>query len=151
MTVVCDVLFLSIHVTDSMCWMNRTSSVPKSVLHYELDKGKYLDPETSFTQSCFPNKKTDVWWELNCLFSLDGKEVQRWFDVNTTNLYVSKAPHRFSWIWLSPMWANHIVGVVLFTNKLSWYMNLKYSAEHGPREYSLKDWSRKLITQPTLT
>ena len=31
--------------------------MPKSVLPYELDKGQYFDPETSFTQSCFPNKK----------------------------------------------------------------------------------------------
>ena len=28
-----------INVTDSMFDMNRTTSVPKSVLHYELDKG----------------------------------------------------------------------------------------------------------------
>ena len=42
--------------------MNSTSSVPKSVLRYELDKG-YFNPETSFTQLCFPNEKTDE--ELN--------------------------------------------------------------------------------------
>ena len=35
------------------------NSMPKSVLCYELDKGQYFDPETSFTQSCFPNKKAD--------------------------------------------------------------------------------------------
>ena len=40
-------------------WKNRTSGKPKSVLRYELDKGHYLDPETSFTQSCFQNKKID--------------------------------------------------------------------------------------------
>ena len=34
--------------------------MPKSVLRYELDKGQYFDPETSYTQSCFPNKKIDV-------------------------------------------------------------------------------------------
>ena len=30
--------------------MNRTSSVPKSVLLYELDKGKHFDPETFILQ-----------------------------------------------------------------------------------------------------
>ena len=33
--------------------------MPKSVLCYELDKDQYFDLETSFTQSCFPNEKTD--------------------------------------------------------------------------------------------
>ena len=36
--------------------MNRTSSVPKSVLRYVLDKGQYFYLETSFTQSCFQKK-----------------------------------------------------------------------------------------------
>ena len=45
--------------------MNKTSSMPKSILRYELDKGQYFDLETTFTQSCFSNKKTDGWWELN--------------------------------------------------------------------------------------
>ena len=36
--------------------LNRTSSMPKSILHYVLDKGKYFDLESVFTQSCFPNK-----------------------------------------------------------------------------------------------
>ena len=40
-------------------YMNRTSSMPQSVLLYVLDKGQYFDPKNSFTQSCFPNKKTD--------------------------------------------------------------------------------------------
>ena len=35
-------VYLSIYVTDSMCKMNRTSIVPKSVLRYELDKGQYI-------------------------------------------------------------------------------------------------------------
>ena len=35
---------------------NRTSSMPKSVLCYVLDKGQYFDPETYFAQSCYPNK-----------------------------------------------------------------------------------------------
>ena len=33
--------------------MNRTSSEPKSVLHYKLDKGQHFEPETSFNQTCF--------------------------------------------------------------------------------------------------
>ena len=32
--------------------MNRTFSVPKSVLRYVLDKGQYFDPETSFIFQC---------------------------------------------------------------------------------------------------
>ena len=32
--------------------LNRTSSMSKSVLSYELDKGQYLGLETPFTQSC---------------------------------------------------------------------------------------------------
>ena len=50
-----------------MLKMNRTSSIPKSVLHYVLDKGQFFYPETSFTQSYFQNKKTDGRWELNSL------------------------------------------------------------------------------------
>ena len=42
----------------------------KFVLHYELDKGQYFDPETSFNQSCFPNKKADDGWESTCLYNL---------------------------------------------------------------------------------
>ena len=38
----------TINVTDTML-INRTSSVPKSVLHYELDKGQYFNLETSIT------------------------------------------------------------------------------------------------------
>ena len=36
----------------------------KSVLRYELVKGQYFDPETSFNQSCSPNKKADGRREL---------------------------------------------------------------------------------------
>ena len=32
--------------------MNRTSSMPKSIHRYELDKDKYLGLETLVTQSC---------------------------------------------------------------------------------------------------
>ena len=38
--------------------------MPKSVHHYVLYKGQYFDPETSFTQSCFPNKETDGRWRV---------------------------------------------------------------------------------------
>ena len=38
----------TINVTDTML-INMTSSVPKSVLHYELDKGQYFNLETSIT------------------------------------------------------------------------------------------------------
>ena len=44
--------------------MNRTSSAPKSVLRYVLDKGQYFNLETSFTQSCSPNIKTDGQWRV---------------------------------------------------------------------------------------
>ena len=57
--------------------MHRTSSVPKSVLCFELDKGQYFDLETSSTQSCFQKKSLVVDKELNSLFSFDNKEVQR--------------------------------------------------------------------------
>ena len=36
--------------------------MPKSVPRYVVDKGQYFDPETSLTQSCFPNKETDGRW-----------------------------------------------------------------------------------------
>ena len=45
--------------------MNRTSSNPKSVLGYVLDKGQYFHLETSFTQSCFPNKNTRETGDMN--------------------------------------------------------------------------------------
>ena len=34
--------------------LDRTTSAPKSVLHYELDKVKNLDLETSLSQFCSP-------------------------------------------------------------------------------------------------
>ena len=54
-----------------------------SLASLSLFSGRYFDPETSFTQSCFPNKKTNGWWELSSLFSFSVNKVQRWFDVNT--------------------------------------------------------------------
>ena len=48
-------------------WIKKTSSLPKSVLRYVLDKGQYFDLETSFTQSCFPNKETGSQCRLKCL------------------------------------------------------------------------------------
>ena len=53
--------------TQEVCGLNLSmgilsfscSSMPKSsVLLYELDKGQYFDLETSYKQSCSPNKKT---------------------------------------------------------------------------------------------
>ena len=56
---------------------NRTCNMPKSVFPYVLDKGQYFDPETSFTQSCFQNKKgLMVDEELNSLFLLMTKKFR---------------------------------------------------------------------------
>ena len=38
--------------------LDRTASVPKSVLHYELDKVRSLDLETSLSQSCSPKHES---------------------------------------------------------------------------------------------
>ena len=42
-----------------MCCMNRTSSMPKSVLCYDVDKDLTSFWNSVFTQSCSPNKETD--------------------------------------------------------------------------------------------
>ena len=39
--------------------MNRTTSVPKSVLRYDVNKVRTFVWYSVFTQSGFPNKKTD--------------------------------------------------------------------------------------------
>ena len=44
--------------------LDRTSSVPKSVLRYELDKVRYLNPETCSIPALFSQNK-DSQLELN--------------------------------------------------------------------------------------
>ena len=48
------------HLCNRMFWcvMNRTTSAPKSVLRYDVDKDLTFVWYSIFTQSCFPNKKT---------------------------------------------------------------------------------------------
>ena len=43
-----------------MFCMNRTTSIPKSVLHNDVDKDLTMVWHSDLTQSCFPNKKTDI-------------------------------------------------------------------------------------------
>ena len=47
-----------IYVTELMFCVNRTTSMPKFVLHYDVDKDLTLVWYSVFTQSCFPNKET---------------------------------------------------------------------------------------------
>ena len=42
-----------------MFWLNRTNSMPKSVLCYDVDNDLTLVWNSVLTQSCFPNKKTE--------------------------------------------------------------------------------------------
>ena len=51
-----------------------TSSVPKFVLRYVLDKGQYFDLESVFTHSCFPNKETDSRRTVKQFISFDGND-----------------------------------------------------------------------------
>ena len=56
-----------IYVTESMFCVNRTTSVPKSLLSYYLDKeGSYLGL-VFCTQSCFPNTYNTLWIILKIL------------------------------------------------------------------------------------
>ena len=62
------------HLCNGRDVMNRTSSLLKSVLRYVLDKN--FDLETTFTQSCFPNKETDSRWRVKQLIFLMTKMLR---------------------------------------------------------------------------
>ena len=49
----------SLCVGGYLAQINRTTSMPKSVLHYDVDKDLTLVWSSVFTKSCFPNKGTD--------------------------------------------------------------------------------------------
>ena len=46
----------TILVTESVFWLNKTTSMPKSVLHYDVDKDLTSVWNSVFTQSCYQNK-----------------------------------------------------------------------------------------------
>ena len=64
-------LCLYMYVADSMFVVNRTSSMPKSVLRYELDKDSTLNCKLPLNSAVHQIKKTDGQWELNILDPID--------------------------------------------------------------------------------
>ena len=59
-----------INVVESMFWWNRTTSMPKSVLSYDVDRDLTSVWYSVFTQSCFPIIRLIYTGELNSLFHL---------------------------------------------------------------------------------